>query len=137
MRLSQVRYAKIGRTVLGFISIDGEPTILTLEDYHEMVDAGFYHLVHFTGVKFRETYALIGSNVSVYPEPSVDRSTCVYHAGDTHEDTTGCPLVGVRFHFDGSTPNIDGGKDALNILRKVLNGEHYNYVNITEEFWNA
>jgi hypothetical protein len=134
MRIKQIRYAKIGKTVLGYIAIDGHPTIMILEDRDEMIDAGFYHLVQFTGVKFKNTYALVGADVSVYPDNNVNRSTCVYHAGDTHEDTTGCPLVGVRFHFDGSTPNIDGGQTALDILRSVLNGEHYNYAEIIEEF---
>jgi hypothetical protein len=134
MRLTHIRYAKLDNTVLGFISIRDRQTIMILENYNEMVDEGFYHLVPFAGVKFKETFALVGADLSIYPENGTDRSTCVYHGGDTHEDTKGCPLVGVRFHFAGSTPDIDGGAEAMKILRTALVSDHMNYVNIIKRY---
>ena len=134
MRLIHTRYARLDRTVLGFIPIPNHPTIMILEDYEEMIDSGFYHLVPFAGMKFKDTYALVGADLSIYPENNIGRSTCVYHGGDTHEDTRGCPLVGVRFHFAGSTPDIDGGVDAMKILRTVLLSDSMNYVNIIKRY---
>jgi len=134
MRLEHIRYGRIGRTVLGCIALPGNQTVLTLEDFEEIIDPGFYHLEPFAGVKFKDTFALIGESVSMYPEVGVERSTCVYHGGDTHEDTSGCPLVGVKFHFNGVTPDIDGGAEAMKILRSVLRTDHTHYVNIVEEF---
>ncbi len=134
MRLNQIRYGNIGRTSLAFIAIHGQKTIMILEDIEEMIDLGFYHIVPFTGMKFKDTFALVGANVSVYDELNIERSACVFHGGDTHEDTIGCPLVGTTFHFDGSTPNIDGGAEAMKILRMALRPDHTHYVNITERF---
>lgn len=134
MRLHLIRYARFGKTVLGFILISGRPTILTLEDYEEMVDEGFYHLVHFSGVKYKDTHALIGDDVAMYPELGVSRSTCIFHGGDTHEDTSGCVLVGHRFHFENDTPNIDGGADAMVLLRAVLVRDNNHYLTIEENF---
>ncbi len=134
MRFLHTRYAKLGKTILGFMPIDSNKTIMILEDSEEMIDPGFYHIEQFSGVKFKNTFVLIGANNSIYPAAGIDRSTCVYHAGDTHEDTTGCLLVGVRFHFAGSTPDVDGGKEAMEILQKTFHPDQNNYVNIIERF---
>jgi hypothetical protein len=134
MRLTLKRYAKVGTTILGYIDIPGKSTIMILEDDKEELPAGFYHLVPFSGVRFTDTYAFVGAHASVYPEDGVDRSTCIFHGGDTHEDTRGCPLVGVRFHFDDHTPNIDGGAEAMKMLRLLLVADQTHYVNIIEEY---
>ena len=133
MRLVHTRYAKRGRTVLGFIPIVRHKTILTLEDAEEMLDVGFYHLRPHNGRKFKNTFVLVGSNSSVLADPNIEKSTCVYHGGDTHEHTTGCPLVGISFHFDGNTPNLDGCAEAMKILRSVLVGCGPHYATILED----
>lgn len=129
MRLTLNRYGKVGKTVLGYIKLPNI-TILTLDDAEEMLPNGFYHLVKFSGIKYKNTWALVGECSSVYQEAGVARSTCLFHAGDTHEDTTGCVIVGLRYKFRGDTPDIDDGAIAMDHLRSVLESDKTHYLTI-------
>jgi len=134
MRFEHIRYARFEKTVLGFIPVNGRKTILILEDYDEMVDPGFYHLVPHDGIKFKNTWALVGAEASHFPEPGIEKSTCLLHGGDTHEDTTGCLITGHSFHFVDSTPDIDGAAQAMELIRELLAKDVPHYINITERF---
>lgn len=129
MRLTLNRTERIGKSVLGSIQLPGRK-IVTLDDADEMLPNGFYHMVPFTGIKYKNTWCLVGQHSSVYPEPGVKKSTCLMHAGDTHEDTTGCVLIGLQYHYVNGEPDIDFGARALSYLRSVLVSDQNHYLTI-------
>lgn len=74
-------------------------------------------------VRFRQTWALVGADVSHYPEPGVARSAVLIHAGNRDEQTLGCILVGMSRGTLGGEPAVLDSKAAMDALRDLLGND--------------
>ena len=115
----------LGEATLGVLHHPGG-RLWTLED--TLVDDGLakgscvpegeYTLEHHSTEMFPETWALVGRDVSHWPGPK-RRSTILFHAGNTTEDTRGCILVGWAFKL-GPPAYLEASRTAMRILRTEL-----------------
>lgn len=71
-------------------------------------------------VRFRQTWALVGHDVSHFPEPGVARSAILLHAGNTDEQTLGCILVGIRRGTLNGEPALLDSRVAMDALRDLI-----------------
>lgn len=76
-------------------------------------------------VKFRSTWALVGHDVSHFPEPGVARSAVLIHAGNRVEQTLGCILVGKRRGELGGEPAILESREAMSELRSLIGNNRF------------
>ena len=86
------------------------------------VEDGFYHLVRHDeeGMRFRDTWALVGKDVSHGPEAGIGRDAIIFHAGNWDDDTIGCIILGRTIgHMHGETALLSS-KDAMDRLRSFL-----------------
>ena len=95
MELRLVRTAEHSGATLGTLSFDGLPELLTLESawddnkrFMSCIPAGIYKAKRKVSPRFGLTY-------EVCKVPG--RSHILFHAGNTHHDTSGCILLGIRF----------------------------------------
>lgn len=90
------------------------------------VPDGFYYLEPHEGVKYKGTYALIGSDVSHYPEQGVARSACVIHWASQGSNLQGCVSIGSKILRQVSDVRLqDGLNDTFTDLLKSKKGPHY------------
>lgn len=73
-------------------------------------------------VRFKQTWALVGHDVSHFPEPGVARSAVLIHDGTRDEHTIGCILVGTRRGVSRGEPALleDVEGEAMNKLRNLI-----------------
>ena len=115
-----IRFKEVGNSTIGKLYIDGLPALYTLEDKWRgnqsnisCIPQGTYDCVPHgwaenTPVKFKKVWRL--QNVP-------DRSAILIHAGNTHEDTYGCILVGLD--YDGNEMVLRS-RDAVDLIRNHL-----------------
>lgn len=89
------------------------------------VAPGFYILERHgwepdSGARFSNTWALVGHDVSHFPEPGVRRSAILLHAGNLDEHTRGCILVGMARDRMGDEPALLRSRDAMDRLRDLI-----------------
>lgn len=123
------RWFEPERTV-GELYIGGVPRLFTLEPgsvdvEYPRIPTGFYLLERHgweseSRVKYKQTWAIVGADVSHFHEPGVPRSAVLFHSGNWDEETRGCPLLGVSIgHTRGETAMI-ASREAMNILREEI-----------------
>lgn len=73
-------------------------------------------------VRFKRTWALVGHDVSHFPEPGVARSAVLLHDGTRDEHTLGCILVGSRRGVSRGEPGLleDVEGEAMDRLRDLI-----------------
>lgn len=76
-------------------------------------------------VRFRQTWALVGRDVSHFPEPGVPRSAILIHAGNTDEQTLGCILVGMRRGELNGEPALLESRVAMEALRNLIGNDPF------------
>ena len=105
---------------------------------HPRIPAGFYHCVRHgwepgATVRFKRTWALVGSSVSHQVQLGVPRSTSLFHDGARDEHTHGCVLLGsvrgISRGEPGLLEKVEG--EALDRLRAAANGHEF-YLTILE-----
>jgi hypothetical protein len=120
-----------GERIIGELSCAGVWVAFTMEpglddDDAPPIEPGFYFMERHDdpGYKYRDTWALVGRDVSHQPEPGIDRSAILIHAGNWDEQTLGCILLGTTIgHLRDETAMVRSG-DALNGLRGILGREN-------------
>lgn len=99
---------------------------------------GFYHCVPHgwepkTNLRFKQTWALVGANVSAQPEYGVPRSAVLFHDGTRDEHTLGCILTGSSRGVSKGEPalleNVNG--EAMERLRDLIGNNDF-YLTIVE-----
>ncbi|WP_265822521.1 DUF5675 family protein [Geovibrio ferrireducens] len=108
---------------LGVLMIDGIVTAMTLEDPDNgnqrnisCIPAGEYEAVRHTSPKFGETF-----HVQNVP----GRSEIIFHAGNTHNDTRGCILLGARPSYNAKGERfISDSRIAMSSFLERLKGEN-------------
>ena len=133
MRLRLHRTSQNEERTLGVIRI-GDALLYTVEKPwvenvpgESCVPTGFYVLEPHNGKRFRDTWALVGQTVSHLPEPGIRRFACVFHAGNTAADVSGCIAPGMSAEPDGVVDSLS----AMAVLRMHLGGEGPHFLNIT------
>lgn len=122
MELRLVRVTEHENATHGVLCIDGSPELVTLEDAWRAnermiscIPEGKYKLRRHRSPKFGLCY-----QVADVPE----RSEILVHAGNTHHDTHGCILIGMRyckFAMAGKTESgIAESKKAMAYLITLL-----------------
>jgi hypothetical protein len=91
------------------------------------VKAGFYILEPHgwepnPDVRYKQTWALVGDNLSHYPDPECKRSAVLIHWGNIDDNTRGCILVGQRRGEVLGEPGVLDSKQAIEELRDLLGG---------------
>lgn len=123
--LKLLRVAEDDNTTFGVLLVDGAPQFVTAEDLWKdnekqvsCVPTGRYVIRRHDSPKFGMCYAV--DNVP-------DRSHILIHAGNTHQDTHGCILVGLQFGVLKGESAILRSKDAMVLLMGSLakDGEAY------------
>jgi hypothetical protein len=76
-------------------------------------------------VRFRQTWALVGRDVSHFPEPGVARSAVLLHAGNVDEQTRGCILVGMRRGEINGEPAVLDSRAAMDALRDLIGNDPF------------
>lgn len=71
-------------------------------------------------VRFKQTWALVGHDVSHFPEPGIARSAVLLHAGNVDDDTHGCILVGKSRGELRGEPAVLGSREAMDSLRDLI-----------------
>ncbi len=71
-------------------------------------------------VRYKQTWALVGHDVSHFPEPGVKRSAVLLHAGNLDEHTRGCILVGMRRGELNGEPALLDSRVAMDALRDLI-----------------
>lgn len=104
---------------------------------HPRVAPGFY-LCECHGwepdspVRFRQTWALVGHDLSHQPEPGVPRSAILFHAGNVDEHTQGCILVGMHRGMMNGEPAVHESRMAMDRMRDLIGHDAF-YLTIMEK----
>lgn len=111
MDVRLVRVAEHNGATLGTLAFDGLPELLTLEnrwvDNRRVISCippGTYKIKRKVSPRFGLTY-------EVCQVPG--RTHILFHAGNTHKDTSGCVLLGCRY-------GIIGGESAVLMSRVAM-----------------
>ena len=109
--LKLVRVAEHDNATLGVMCLDGRPMFVTLEDAwrhnergRSCIPTGIYEVVAHKSPKF-------GRCFQVLDVPG--RSEILIHAGNTHEDTMGCILLGMMYGTLGTNAAVLSSRAAM------------------------
>lgn len=118
MKLTVRRITEYQNATYGVLLIDGKPSFVTLEDAWKdnakqvsCIPTGTYKIVRHKSPRFGKTYKVLDVP---------DRSEILIHAGNTHEDTQGCILVGLMFGVLGAQSAILSSRTAFEALMNEL-----------------
>ena len=118
MKLTVRRITEYQNATYGVLLIDGKPSFVTLEDAWKdnakqvsCIPTGTYKIVRHKSPRFGKTYKVLDVP---------DRSEILIHAGNTHEDTQGCILVGLMFGVLGAQTAILSSRTAFEALMNEL-----------------
>ena len=111
MKLKITRISEYDGATYGVLSLDDKPMFVTLEDAWRnnahgisCIPKGVYKCQQHKSPKFGNCYHVLD-----VPE----RSEILIHAGNTHEDTSGCILVGLMFGALGTHHAILSSRSAM------------------------
>lgn len=114
--LKRIAYEKSG--TFGELWQDDKYLCVTLEDpwnYNEVgnscIPEGTYQCRSYSSAKFHNVWEI---------KDVPGRTAILMHAGNTIEDTSGCPLVGEKFGLINGKSAITGSVKTLNMLRSTL-----------------
>lgn len=79
----------------------------------------------------KETWALVGENVSHQPELGVKHDAVLFHEGNWIRDSKACILPGTKGLLNDE-PAVLSSKDAMNKLRKIIGNDSF-YLTIKED----
>lgn len=120
-KLRLTRVTEHNDAQFGVLCIDGKPCFVTLEDKwrdnEKMVSCipkGTYPVLIHQSPKFGLCY-------KVHNVP--DRSEILIHAGNTHEDTHGCILLGMMYGLIGTKSAILSSRAAVASFMIEMNGD--------------
>ena len=108
-----------GRLLVGDLELwTVEQPWLNNEVRRSCVPEGDYTLFAHESSRYKDTWALVGETVSHWPGEGKQRSTCVFHAGNTADDVKGCvaPGLSLNEHAWG----VISSRRAMDALRKEL-----------------
>ncbi len=114
-------------TAPGFAAMSCEREWLDNTPGKSCVPLGFYVLEPHDGVKYKQTFALIGETVSHSQQSGVQRYACVIHWSATGAGLQGCVSVGDATEIRaGKGPRLVGSRvtELLAMLREEP-GPHY------------
>jgi len=118
VKLTVRRITEYQNATYGVLLIDGKPSFVTLEDAWKdnakqvsCIPTGTYKIVRHKSPRFGKTYKVLDVP---------DRSEILIHAGNTHEDTQGCILVGLMFGVLGAQSAILSSRTAFEALMNEL-----------------
>ena len=119
MKVTIKRTAHLPQATLGELTVDGvcHDPIYTLEnplratDKDNRIPAGTYNCKPYSGTHFKDVY--IVENVP-------NRSTILFHWGNTEKDTLGCILLGNKTGQIGSEPAILESKKCFDRFRNLI-----------------
>jgi len=119
MKLRLVRVSEHNNATLGVLCLDGRPMFVTLEDAWRdnermisCIPKGTYKVIWHKSPKF-------GNVFKVVDVPG--RSDILIHAGNTHNDTHGCILLGMMYGTLGTQTAILSSRAALaNFMTSML-----------------
>jgi hypothetical protein len=101
----------------------GIPTCLTLENPFlwnnrniSSIPNGAYTCQHYSSERYTDCY--IVTNVP-------NRSSILFHIGNTQKDTEGCILPGMKYGFIDGKPAVLDSKEAMNLLRRTIGKERF------------
>ena len=126
-RLTLTRRWYEDERTLGELHCGSEFVAFTMEPGKADTDAprvpvGFYALERHDepGFRYRDTWALVGRDVSHQPVPGIPRSAVLFHAGNRDEETRGCILLGLRIGRLEDETAVMESRVAMGRLRKFL-----------------
>ena len=119
----------------GVLTIGSTRICDTLEPTDLMMKPGFYICVPHgwePNSKFthKETWALVGEEVSHQPEFGVKHAAVLFHEGNWIKDSKACILPGSRGLLEGE-PAVLSSKVAMDKLRKIIGNNSF-YLTIKE-----
>lgn len=121
-RLKVVRISEHAGATFGVLLCDGRPIALTLEDAWRdnarqvsCIPEGRYAIQRHNSPKFGEVFL-----VAKVP----NRSHILIHAGNTHHDTHGCILLGLRYGAVGSEWGVLQSREAMQVFMQSLAGHN-------------
>ena len=128
MNLTMYRDAPGNLSMRGKVQV-GPVEFQTLEDIPggeaegEPVPAGTYRLVPHDSKKYGRIWAMVNHELGVYHQPAErhngkGRFACLFaHAGNRHEDTLGCVLLGMA---RGQNETVVRSREAVTMLKDLL-----------------
>lgn len=146
MHLVLTRFISNNRGTLGYLEIPSEcdPTIyFTLErgwnnnrPNVSCVPVGQYQLLRHNTRKYPNTWALVGDTIGHTPCPDKPRYACVFHAGNSSTDFSGCIGLGYRADILAGY-GISQSTKAIIEFKRHLDGIYNKGYENTLEIWNA
>lgn len=108
----------------------------TLEPTDLMMPPGFYVCVPHgwepnSKFTYKETWALVGKDVSHQPEPNIKHSAVLFHAGNWVRDSRACILPGTKALLENE-PAVSSSGKAMDKLRLILGNRSF-YLTIEED----
>lgn len=127
-RLILTRDRQPART-FGTLTIGSTRICDTLEPTELMMKPGFYYCVPHgwepnSKFFFKETWALIGEDVSHQPEIGVKHAAVLFHAGNWIRDSKACILPGTKGLLDDEPAVLSSGV-AMGKMRKILGNRSF------------
>ena len=127
MRLRLVRRWHDDDRTIGELYAGSEWIAYTMEPgrkdtEHPRIPTGFYALERHDdpGFKYRDTWALVGRDVSHQVERGVPRAAVLFHAGNLDEQTRGCILLGLGIGRMNDEPSVTPSGAAMDKLRATI-----------------
>jgi hypothetical protein len=118
--LRLVRVSEYKGSTMGVLCINDIPEFVTLEDAWRnnermisCIPTGEYKIRQRNSPKFGRTYRV---------EDVPGRSHILFHAGNTHEDTHGCILLGMQFGKIKGEPAILSSRTAFSSFMQMMIG---------------
>ena len=119
------------RATMGILRIIGSKhdPIFTLENPARATNAdsrilpGTYVCVPYASAAHPEAW-----HVQNVPE----RTSILIHSGNTEKDTLGCILVGLAAGTISDVPRVNGSRDAMTLLKKLLGTEAFSLTVVEE-----
>ena len=94
------------------------------------VPEGEYTLEAHESTRYKDTWALIGETVSHWPGEGKQRSTCVFHVGNSMDDVKGCIAPGMRLNEHDW--GVGASRIAMDAFRKEMYATQTRTLKITQ-----
>lgn len=121
--LKLIRFKRTNTCIIGTIADEAGFSLFTLEDLWRnnesnvsCIPKGTYHCTSHNGRHFKDVWRLL--NVP-------NRTAVLIHSGNTHRDTQGCILVGLKQYGEGIVHSLD----ALQKLKEYIGRDNSGVLN--------